>query len=156
MAAASIYVLRVSSSCLLPLVEPLQDQQEGLIQAPFKLLLLPRVSECVRFGVCPLRVESLFYPLVLLKVSHLNFLNEIFQTEYIGNEKLRACYYYPALTYLKCYICFRFLKTLNSTVEAPSSSHATSKSYSEVEYPYHVFFLILLLLSYIVMVFPCY
>ena len=58
--AAIIYVPRVSSRCLLPLGEALQDQQVGLTQAPFKSLLLPGVLECVRFCVCPLRVESLF------------------------------------------------------------------------------------------------
>ena len=35
----------MSSSCFLPLWESLQDQQVGLTQAPFTLLLLPRVSE---------------------------------------------------------------------------------------------------------------
>ena len=40
---------RVSCSSLLPLWEALQDQQVGLMQAPFKLLLLPRILECVRF-----------------------------------------------------------------------------------------------------------
>ena len=45
---------------LLPLREALQDQQVGLTQAPFKLLLLPWISEHVRFCVRPLRVESLF------------------------------------------------------------------------------------------------
>ena len=50
----------VSSSCLLPLQEALQDQQVGLIQAPFKLVFLPWVSKYVRFGVHPLRVKSTF------------------------------------------------------------------------------------------------
>ena len=49
----------VSFSCLLPLQEAVQDQQVSLAQAPFKLLLLPWVSDCVRFSVHPLRVESL-------------------------------------------------------------------------------------------------
>lgn len=57
MAAASIYVLRVSPSCLLPLQKSLQDQQVGLIQAPFKLLLLLWVLVYVRLCVCPLRIE---------------------------------------------------------------------------------------------------
>ena len=35
MAAASVYVPRVSSSCLLALWEAFQDQQVGLTQAPF-------------------------------------------------------------------------------------------------------------------------
>ena len=43
---------RVSSSCPLSL----QDQQVGLTQAFFKLLLLPWFPECVRFGVHPLKV----------------------------------------------------------------------------------------------------
>ena len=60
MSAASVYVPRVSCSFLLPLQEILQDQQVSLTQAPFKLLLLPWVLECVRFCVHPLRVESLF------------------------------------------------------------------------------------------------
>ena len=46
MATTSVYVLRVSPSCLLPLLEALQDQQVSLAQATFKLLLLPWVSEC--------------------------------------------------------------------------------------------------------------
>ena len=65
MAAASVYVPRVSSSCLLALWEAFQDQQVGLIQAPFKLLLLPWVLEHVRFCVHPLRVESLLFPTAL-------------------------------------------------------------------------------------------
>ena len=36
MAAAKVYVHRVSSSCLLPLWEAHQDQQLGLTQAPCK------------------------------------------------------------------------------------------------------------------------
>ena len=64
MAAAHVFVLKVSCSCLLPLPETLQDQQVGLIQDLFKLLLLPWVLECVRFCVGPLRVESLL-PTVL-------------------------------------------------------------------------------------------
>ena len=60
MAATSVYVPRLSSSCLLPLWEAVQVQQVGLTQAPFKLLLLPLVLAPVRFCVHPLRVESLF------------------------------------------------------------------------------------------------
>ena len=56
MAAASVCVPRVSSSCLLPLQKALQDQQVGLTQAPFKWLLLPWLPERVRFCVV---VESL-------------------------------------------------------------------------------------------------
>lgn len=53
MAAISISVSRVSSNCHLLTQYVLQDQQLGLTQAPFKLLLLPCVPECVRF-VCTL------------------------------------------------------------------------------------------------------
>ena len=60
MSATSVCVLRVSSSCLLPLWVVLQDQQVGLTQAPFILLLLPWVPEHVRFCVHSLRVESQF------------------------------------------------------------------------------------------------
>ena len=56
MAAASVCVPRVSSSCLLPLQKALQDQQVGLTQTPFKWLLLPWLPEHVRFCVV---VESL-------------------------------------------------------------------------------------------------
>ena len=52
--------LRLSTNCLLPLCETVQDQQVGLIQTPFKLLLLIWVPEHVRFCVHPLRVECLF------------------------------------------------------------------------------------------------
>ena len=51
---------RMSPSYLLPLWEALQDQQVGLTQGPFKLLLLPWALKCVRFCVYPLTVESLF------------------------------------------------------------------------------------------------
>ena len=60
MAATIASIYRVSSSCLLPLWEALQDQQVSLTQAPFELLLFPWVPECVRFCVYPLGVESLF------------------------------------------------------------------------------------------------
>ena len=60
MAAASIFFPWVSPNFLLPLREALQDQQVGLPQAPFKMLLLPWVSECVRVCVSPLRKESVF------------------------------------------------------------------------------------------------
>ena len=59
-ARASVCISRVSSSGLLPLWKALQDQQVCLTQTPFKLLLLPWVSEHVRFCVHPLRVEYLF------------------------------------------------------------------------------------------------
>ena len=42
-------VSKTSCSCLLPLPEALQDQQLCLTQAPFKLLLLPQVTDYVRF-----------------------------------------------------------------------------------------------------------
>ena len=60
MAAASISVTRVSSSCLLPLQEAFQDKQICRIQAPFKVLLLNWVQECVRFCVYPLWVSLYF------------------------------------------------------------------------------------------------
>ena len=56
---ASIYVYHTNPSCLLPLPEALQNQQVGLTQATFKLLLLMWVSECVSCCVYPLGVESL-------------------------------------------------------------------------------------------------
>ena len=56
----------VSPSSLLSLWEALQDQQVGLTQAAFKLLLLLWVLEPVRFCVCPLRMESLFPPALCL------------------------------------------------------------------------------------------
>ena len=62
MAAASVYIPGMSPSFLLPLQETLQDQQVGLIQVPFTLLLLPWVLEHVRFRMHALRVESLFPP----------------------------------------------------------------------------------------------
>ena len=43
---------------LLPLQEALQDQQVGLTQASFKLLLLPQVLLCVRFCTSFLRVKG--------------------------------------------------------------------------------------------------
>ena len=41
MTVTSIYVSRVSLSCLLPYQEALRDQQVGLIQASIKLLSFP-------------------------------------------------------------------------------------------------------------------
>ena len=55
-----VYVPRVSSSCLLPLQEVLQDQQVRLMQVPSKLLLLPWVPEQVGFCMHRSRVGSLF------------------------------------------------------------------------------------------------
>ena len=46
MVAASICVPRVTPSNLLSLQEPLQDQQEGLTQASFKLLPLLALKMC--------------------------------------------------------------------------------------------------------------
>lgn len=60
MATTSVCVLSVTSSFLLPLSKPLQDQQVGMTQASFKLLLLIWAPEHVRFCVYPLRVECLF------------------------------------------------------------------------------------------------
>ena len=78
MAVANIYVLRVSTSCLLPLWETLQDQQVILTQDLFKLLLLTWVPECVRFCVCPLRVESLFPTTLWLFEALLAFKDKCF------------------------------------------------------------------------------
>ena len=52
----------------------------GLTQDPFKLLLLPWVSECVRFCLCPLSVESVFPTshLTLLKASPTVFQSQKF------------------------------------------------------------------------------
>ena len=62
----------------LPLPGPLQDQQGGLTQAPFKLHL-PLVSEHARFCVCPLRIQSVSHiPVALLKVIPTGFQGLIF------------------------------------------------------------------------------
>ena len=56
----------------------LQDQPGGLTQAPFKLLL-PLVSEHVRFCVCSLRVQSVSHvPVALQKVIPTGFQSLIF------------------------------------------------------------------------------
>lgn len=69
MAAASACEPRGSFICLLPYQEVLEDQQVGVTQAPFRLLLLPWIPEYVGYCICPLRVESVSHsPLVLLKV----------------------------------------------------------------------------------------
>ena len=60
MTTTSIFALKRSPSCFLPLQKALQDQQMGLTQAAFKLLPLHWDLECVRFCMCPLRVASLF------------------------------------------------------------------------------------------------
>ena len=60
MAATIVCIPRVSSNCLLPLWGGVPDQQVGLTQAPFKLLHLPEVLECVSFCVSPFKVESPF------------------------------------------------------------------------------------------------
>ena len=44
--------------------ETLPDQQVGLTLTPVKLLLLPWVPVCMRFCVCPIRVKSLFSPVL--------------------------------------------------------------------------------------------
>ena len=60
-----------------------ESQQLHLTQAPFKLLLIPWVLEQVRFCVCHLRVQSVFYmSLAPLKVSliwppKLNIINSL-------------------------------------------------------------------------------
>ena len=61
---ASVYIPRVSLSHPLPLQETLQDQQVGLAQAPIKLPLLSRVLVYMRFCVHPLKVKSLFPPVL--------------------------------------------------------------------------------------------
>ena len=60
MAAASACEPRGSFICFLPLQEALEDQQVGVTQAPFRLLLLPWIPEYVGYCMCRLRVESLF------------------------------------------------------------------------------------------------
>ena len=60
MAATNVYVPRMNPGCFLPPLEVLKDQQKSLTQAPFKILLLPCISEHVRFLHALLRVESLF------------------------------------------------------------------------------------------------
>ena len=61
MAAASIYICRVSSNCLLPLQEVLQDQLICLTQALFiSLLLLWFLEHWIFVYMHPLRMESLF------------------------------------------------------------------------------------------------
>ena len=72
---ASVYIPRGTSSCLLPLQEVLQGQQVSLTQGLINVLLLPCISEHVRFHVCPLSVGSPC-PKVLwlsLKLTLLNF-----------------------------------------------------------------------------------
>ena len=54
------YVSRMSSHCLLPLWEALQDQLVGLTQASLKFLLLSWVPDHKRLCVHILRAESLF------------------------------------------------------------------------------------------------
>ena len=88
LASTSVHVIEQASQnscclyhfCLLPLQEAFQDQQVDLTQAPFKLLLLPWVLECVRFCVCPLRVKSLIShsPLALLKISPTDLQSQMF------------------------------------------------------------------------------
>ena len=82
MSVSSVCVPSVCSSCLLPFWETLQDQQQvGLMQTPFKLLLLPWlpwVPEHVGFCMCPLRVSSSHSPLGLLKVSPAGLQNQTF------------------------------------------------------------------------------
>lgn len=64
MAAASACESRESFICFLPLQEALEDQQVGVTQAPFRLLLLPWVLEHVRLSVHPLGVESVSHSLL--------------------------------------------------------------------------------------------
>ena len=69
MAASSVHVSTLSSSCLLLLWESLQDQQVGLTQAPLKLLLC---SGSRNFYVQLLKIDS------LLKMNLENFLDSIY------------------------------------------------------------------------------
>ena len=69
MAASSVHVSTMSSSCLLLLWESLQDQQVGLTQAPFKLLLC---SGSWNFYVQLLKIDS------ILKMNLENFLDSIY------------------------------------------------------------------------------
>ena len=69
MAASSIHVSTMSSSFPLLLWESWQDQQVGLTQAPFKLLLC---SGSQNFYVQPLKIDS------LLKMNLENFLDSIY------------------------------------------------------------------------------
>ena len=61
LATARFYIPRLSFNYLLPLQEVLQDQQVGLIHVLFKVLLLLRVPECVRF-LCALDESDLHFP----------------------------------------------------------------------------------------------
>lgn len=61
LATSRLYIPRLSFSCFLPLQEVLQDQQVGLIHVLFKVPLLLRVSECVRF-LCTLYESDLQFP----------------------------------------------------------------------------------------------
>ena len=63
MVAASICVPRVNPSNLLSLQEPLQDQQEGLTQASFKLLPLLALKMCELSWVS---FKSSLFPTALL------------------------------------------------------------------------------------------
>lgn len=67
-------------SCNLPLQEALQNQQVGLNQALFKLLLLYLDLECLRFCIHPFKSEvSVSYrPLALPKISPTDFQSQTF------------------------------------------------------------------------------
>ena len=79
-AATNIFLSRLCPSYLLPLQKTLQYQQVGLIQAPFKLLLLP----CLGFGMCdilciPFMCEVFFHSsLSFLKVSPSGLQSQMF------------------------------------------------------------------------------
>ena len=64
-ATARLYIPRLSFNCLLPLQDILQYQQVGLIHGLFKVLLLLRVSEYVRF-LCALYETDLHFPALFL------------------------------------------------------------------------------------------
>ena len=61
LATARLHIPRLSFNCLLPLQDILQYQQVGLIHVLFKVLLLLRVSEYVRF-LCALYKSDLHFP----------------------------------------------------------------------------------------------
>ena len=55
MDSSSVYVPMGSFNCLLPLWKALLEHQEGLTQAPFKLLPLCWGTDHVRFCMTPLQ-----------------------------------------------------------------------------------------------------
>lgn len=80
-----VYVPMESFNCLIPLWEALLDQQEGLIQAPFKLLPLCCGMDHVRYCVSSLQLESLYVTALLLLHTQCPMASE----PYIGWEAQR-------------------------------------------------------------------